>query len=126
MYDNTESLNLEDLAHALIAGVVTREPTVREGTVMTVGPPPYRRLDCDGRALAYVRTRPRKRAVRIDVSGLWLPAPGTSRIAIPSATGSATLLVRTRTDLEEAVAYLLDAVLRTRGWTDRGVRRLRF
>ena len=39
-----------------------RKLGISEGTVMTPGPPPYRRLDCGGRALAYIRERPRKRA----------------------------------------------------------------
>jgi hypothetical protein len=114
---------LEGLVGELINGVVAREPTVREGTVMTEGPPPYRRLDCDGRALAYVRARPRKRAVRVDISGLWSPAQGSS-IRIASASGAATLLLRDGNDLEEAVRFLLETVERTR--VRKGSRKLRF
>ncbi len=105
---------LHTLAHKLIQGVVT-EPAlgVTEGTVLCTGPAPYRRLDCDGRALAYVRCRPRKRAVRVDVTGLWR-APGRSRLIIPAAGGAATLLVRSEADLADAVRFLVRAVERTR------------
>ena len=109
-------MKLEDwlarIADRLIQ-VATTHPDLQEGTVMTVGPLPYRRLDCDGRALAYVRTRPRKRAVRIDVSGLWI-TPQNCRLRIPSAGGSATLIVTRYEDLEEAVAFLYEAVDVTR------------
>jgi hypothetical protein len=75
---------LEALANELITEMA-RDGVVREGTVMTEGPPPYRRLDCDGRALAYVRTRPRKKAVRVDVSSLWAPGnPEPIPIAVPN------------------------------------------
>lgn len=86
---------------------------IREGVVMTTGPAPYRRLDCDGRALAYIRTRPRKRAVRVDVSGLWL-TPGPSRLRIPNAGGATTLVLRSEQDRVEAIDYLRTTVERTR------------
>jgi hypothetical protein len=89
-----------------------------------VGPPPYRRLDCDGRALAYVRARPRKHAVRIDISGLWVPV-AAPRIRVASSSGSATLLVRDVDELEEAVRVLCETVERTRN-VSRAGRRLRF
>ena len=96
---------LESLANELIAAAVREFEGVREGTVMTVGPAPYRRLDADGRALAYVRVRPRKRAVRIDISGLWRASP-PSPLRCSSAGGSATLLVHGRGDLVEALQFL--------------------
>lgn len=93
---------VEDLIRAVRAG----EPRVTEGTVMTRGAPRYRRLDLGGRALAYVRRRPKKRAVRIDVPGLWsIPR---SRLSVPSATG-ATLVVRSELDVPDAVRALLAA-----------------
>ena len=67
MADDTQTRALSDLASSLIASITGTELSVREGTVMTLGPAPYRRLDCDGRALAYVRARPKKRGVRVDV-----------------------------------------------------------
>ena len=86
---------------------------LREGTVLSAGPPPYRRLDCDGRALAYLRARPRKRAVRIDVTGLWR-APGSNRLRVPNAGGAASLLVRSEVDVYEAARFLASTVERTR------------
>ncbi len=105
--------DLEKLASQLIALVVDHVGGVREGTVMTVGPAPYRRLDADGRALAYVRVRPRKRAVRVDVSGLW-KASSPSRLRSASAGGTATLLVRGPGDLREAARFLAESVAETR------------
>lgn len=106
---------LHVLTHRLIEGVVSQEELgITEGTVLCTGPAPYRRLDCDGRALAYIRSRPRKRAVRIDVTGLWR-APGRSRLVIPAAGGTATLLVRSEADLSDAIRFLVRAVERTRG-----------
>lgn len=111
---------LERLARKLIEELVaSSEATIVEGVVMSVGPAPYRRLDCDGRALAYVRTRPRKRAVRVDVTGLWR-APNGSRLRIPSATGVATLLVCSEADTSEAIRFLKNTVARTREARQRG------
>lgn len=115
---------LETLACSLINGI-SGEGVVREGTVMTIGPAPYRRLDCDGRALAYVRTRPRKRAVRVDVSSLWTPAR-VPKSKIPSATGSTCLLLRSTEDVDEAIAFLRETVDKTRGLKERRVSGLRF
>ncbi|MCK6551771.1 hypothetical protein L6R52_38410 [Myxococcota bacterium] len=98
------------IADEIVRG--TLAPDIREGVVMTVGPVPYRRLDCDGRALAYVKTRPKKRAVRIDVSGLWL-APQGSRLRIRSSTGAA-LMVTCEDDVGEAIAFLKQTVELTR------------
>ena len=116
MHEKTEGLlqTLDrlagDLIHAVVGG---QDDGIREGTVMTVGPPPYRRLDCDGRALAYVRSRPRKRAVRVDVSGVWIPARG-SPLMIRSSSSAATLMIRSTSDVREAVDYLVETVARTR------------
>jgi len=104
---------LDTLLERLMRAFAGSPLDVVEGKVMTVGPPPYRRLDCDGRALAYVRRRARKGAVRIDVSGLW-QAERPSRIRIPTSNGVATLLVRDSHDLDEAIAFLCDTVERTR------------
>ena len=102
---------LDKLANELINRIIQAQPTIREGEVMTVGPPPYRRLDCDGRALAYIRSRPRKIAVRIDISGLWLVSSQCS-LQIPSASGAA-LLVRTYRDIHKAVRFLDKIVIAT-------------
>lgn len=86
---------------------------LREGTVLSSGPAPYRRLDCDGRALAYIRVRPRKRAIRVDVTGLW-QAPKGSRLRLPNAGGAASLLLRSEVEVYEAVRFLVTTVERTR------------
>jgi hypothetical protein len=105
--------SLEDLAAALIERAIARCASIEEGEVMSLGPPPYRRLDCDGRALAYVRIRHRARVVRVDVSGLWAVARRSPLIA-PSAAGAATLRVASADDLEEAVELLAETVAFTR------------
>lgn len=106
--------HLVDLAERFIKTVLAdSELGVYEGVVMTVGPPPYRRLDCDGRALAYIRVRPRKRAVRVDVTGLWA-VPPVRRCRVANAGGSATFLLRTEPDGDEIADVLLETVRRTR------------
>lgn len=106
--------HLIDLAGRFIKEVLADPDLgVYEGVVMTVGPPPYRRLDCDGRALAYVRVRPRKRAVRVDVTGLWV-VPAVRRCRIANAGGAATFLLRTQLDCDEIARVLVETVRRTR------------
>src|SRR5688572_6542639 len=83
---------LSGLADQLIADLTAVAPYIREGEVMTLGPAPYRRLDCDRRALAYVRPRPRKGFVRVDVSGLWLVPESTPNLAHRGSGGSVTLV----------------------------------
>ena len=58
---------LEWLAARLIDRVVSTDPGIEEGVVMTLEKMPYRRLDSGGRALCYIRVRPTKRVVRIDL-----------------------------------------------------------
>jgi hypothetical protein len=91
--------DLEGLREVLIQEAV-RTGVVSEGIVMTEGPPAYRRLDADKRALAYVRVRSRRVAVRVDVSGLWaLPDLGWLRKIREEAAQGLTLWVH---DGEEA------------------------
>lgn len=118
---DTRILELRRLEQTLIEAAL-RGGHIREGTVMTLGAPPYRRLDCDGRALAYVRARPSKRAVRVDVSGLWVPAPRTTLLHVSSRSGLPTLLVRDGEDAEEAARFLEQTVESTRGALDRRLR----
>ena len=84
---------------------------------MTMGPPPYRRIDCNGRAVAYIRTRPRKQAVRVDISGLWVICPKTrehlDRIMVRSATGSVSLLIKSKADIEASIQLIVNTVLHT-------------
>ena len=92
----------------IVEQMLAAHPGVMEGTVMTMGPAPYRRLDCRGRALAYLKRRPMKKAVRIDVSGLWR-RPGRSELQVKTASGT-TLLVKERDDVKKAVAFLTEVL----------------
>ncbi len=113
MNDTMLMRELSILEDDLIDMIVKTIPGVREGYVRSEGPKPYRRLDCDGRALAYIRCRPRKAIVRLDVSGLWRVAPN-SRIRARSSSSAATLFLRLLTDIDEAVTYLQKTVSNTR------------
>lgn len=104
---------LEETLAGIIRELEDAELGIREGKVMTSGEAPYRRLDCDGRAIAYLRSRPKKRAVRVDVTGLW-KTPRSSKIRVPNAGGAATLLIRTSGDARLAVRFLRATVERTR------------
>ena len=104
---------LDEILAELIRALLEADLDIREGKVMTSGDAAYRRLDCDQRALAYLRTRPKKRAVRIDVTGLW-KTPRSSKLRVPNAGGSATLLVHSRSEARTAVKFLMDTVERTR------------
>jgi hypothetical protein len=102
------------LADRLVTGLVQSSLGIREGIVMSLaGVQPYRRLDCDGKALCYVRCRPLKRAVRVDISGLWRRS-GRSPLEVPGSSGSLTLMLATAADVEEAVSYLRSIVAATR------------
>lgn len=108
----------EDLNHlmqALLDGVHRSEPKAREGAVRGRRPGSYRRIDCDGRALAYLRPRAQRgaRGVRIDLSGLWV-RPRSSPLDIPGRSGSASLFVFGPKDLPEAVRFLVEALRLTR------------
>ena len=76
---------------------------------MTENAPGYRRLDCGARALAYLRVRPQKGLLRIDVTGLWV-LPRSSPIGVPNAAGAVTLLVGTDEQKREAMTLLLEIV----------------
>jgi hypothetical protein len=93
------------LADRLIISLVSSSLGIREGAVMSLaGSPPYRRLDCDGKALCYIRCRPMKRAVRVDLSGLWCRP----------ASGAATLMLASFEEVEDAARYLRSVVTVTR------------
>jgi hypothetical protein len=95
---------------------MTMAPGVTEGQVLTVGPPPYRRLDCDGRALAYVSMCPpptRQEIVQIDVLGLWkIACP--PRLRLPTADSLGPLVLKNFDDLEEALEFLNQVISKTR------------
>jgi hypothetical protein len=60
--------HLEVLAALLIDRVQAVDPAIEEGVVMTLEKTPYRRLDFGGRALCYIRVRPTKKCVRVDLA----------------------------------------------------------
>lgn len=93
-------------------------PGVLEGRVRGRNRAGYRRLDCGGRALAFIRGRPSAGGVRIDVSGLWVRA-STSALEITKPAGPPALLVRTDRDIAEALAFLRATI----GATDRAYAR---
>jgi hypothetical protein len=104
---------LNPICEDLITELCVRPLGITEGKVMSPGVPPYRRLDCDARALCYVRVRPKKRAVRVDVSGLWV-LPGECPLQVPGSSGNASYMVRSTTDVDELVAFLAATVRHTR------------
>lgn len=97
----------------VIRELVFRDRDIEEGFVRTIGPPAYRRIDFDRRALAYLRARPKKQMVRIDVPGTWR-SPPSSRLSLPTANGWA-LAVRSEADVAEAAQAILTAVAHARG-----------
>ncbi len=102
------------LLDTVICALLAEVPGATEGRVMTAqNRAPYRRIDCDGRALVYVRPLRRRGEVRIDISGLWCVEREAS-IRVATGTGAATLLVKRSEQLDPVVAYVRDAVLRTR------------
>lgn len=104
---------LERVAEHLIRFLTGSGIGVREGQVMTPGPPPYRRLDCDARALCYVRVRPKKRGVRVDLSGLWHLA-GEHRFRVPGSSGMASFMIYDLEHAEQLGHHLVDIVYYTR------------
>src|ERR1044071_1814448 len=117
MRSNDLHTSLDSLADHLIHDLTKGPSPIREGIVMTMGNVPYRRLDCDGRALAYVRTRRRKNMIRVDISGLWA-APRKPESAIPGSQGTISFAVRTENDRVAAVGYLTEVVTHTRALVD--------
>lgn len=114
MHDDSTPHDLRRLEDALLEGIRALEPSAREGAVRGRQPPPYRRVDCDGRALAYLRPRRRgARGVRIDLSGLWV-RPRGSPLEIHGRSGSASLLVTQPEHVEEAARFIAEAVTHTR------------
>lgn len=109
------------LAEDLIEAAEAHEFGLTEGVVSSLHPS-YRRLDCDGRALAYIRTRPRLKAVRVDVARSWR-AVEPCRLSVPSKQTRASLMIHHPEDLEAAVLFLGQIVLVTRDETKRDERR---
>jgi len=104
----------DQLIDLIIQALLHLVPEAREGRVRGRRPARYRRADCDGRALAFLRPRSAKGGgVRVDLSGLWV-RPGPWPTEISGRSGSASLLVETETQARAAGAYLAWAVQRTR------------
>lgn len=75
---------------------------------------PYRRLDCDAKALAYCRLRPRLNGIRVDVSGLWVAPPRCS-LSIRGSTGAASLFIREMSDVPVVINFLRATLSETEG-----------
>lgn len=103
---------LNHMMETLLSAAAEKLPGVYEGIVMSHAKP-YRRLDCDGRALAYCRVRTRRGGVRIDVSGLWIPAEPCI-FSVPGSTGAASLFITEETQVERIIAFLKETLERTR------------
>lgn len=105
---------LRHLEEEMIAELTSLDLDIVEGKVMSRGPAPYRRLDCGHCALAYLRRRPSKRAVRVDISGMWNRPRWNAAARARTASSMVTIMVRSVEDLDEAVAFLRETVLLTR------------
>lgn len=105
--------SLTALADLLIDRAFNGPHNIVEGVVTTMSRRPYRRLDCDDRALAYIRVRPRRGHIRVDITGLWI-APRYSRLRVPGAGGTIVLVGYNEADMEEIAVYLDETVRRTR------------
>ncbi len=104
--------SLAQLADLLISTALGGGQII-EGVVTTMSRRPYRRLDCDGRAIAYIRVRPRRAHIRVDITGLWI-APRYSRLRVPGAGGTIVLVGTTEADIIEIATFLEETVRRTR------------
>jgi hypothetical protein len=107
-------IELDNLINSLVEEIKRALPDAMEGEVDSkAGVPSYRRIDCDGRALLYLRARPRIKCIRVDITGLWR-APIEGPLAEPMAAGSTSLVVRGSADFPEVLRYLRKAIDRTR------------
>lgn len=109
--------DLRALAEELVQRTIALEPLlVSEGRVMTpIDPAPYRRLDAQFRALAYVRVREKKRCVRVDISSLWpvwLVKPPKGLQLSPE--GRLAFGVKDGADVERLAAFLVELVRKSK------------
>lgn len=107
-----QRMRIRELTQAFVTRLQNAFPEIYEGAVMSAGQP-YRRMDCDMRALAYLRERPRRNGLRIDVSGLWYPR-GLCALSIPGSVGSASLMVHSEEEIEPAIWFLVETVQHSR------------
>ena len=83
---------------------------VTEAQVLYSGDaPPYRRVDCAHRVLAYVYPRPRYRGARMEVTMRWKVR--ASRLEVSSSRGTA-LVIASDVDIVDAVTLIEEAVER--------------
>lgn len=106
-------VDLEPVEDRLVENLLNAGVGIDEGRVMTPGLPPYRRLDCDGRALVYLRIRPKKGGIRVDLSGLWYPQRD-HELRIPGSSGMASFLVSSRAEADALAPFLCAVVHHTR------------
>jgi hypothetical protein len=102
---------LEEIQAELINGLLVAQIGIVEGEVRTMGQPPYRRFDCDRRALAYLRVRPKKDFLRLDLGGSWIALP-PSRLGLRGSQGVLTL--REPEDVPVATELLIQTVVVSR------------
>lgn len=115
--------DLRALGDRLLEELARLAPWAREGAVRGRRPGIYRRVDCDGRALIYLRPRRRGvRGLRVDLSGLWV-RPRKSPIEISGRSGSASLLVTDAAEIPEAARFVAEAIVTTRRLLDAEARR---
>jgi hypothetical protein len=104
---------LERLVEAFVIALVGTELGITEGLVRSQrDPAPYRRFDCDRRALLYLRIRPKKDLIRIDLAGHWL-APARNALSLGRSRG--VLAIRRPEDVLPAVQVVVGTILTTRG-----------
>ena len=115
---------VEGLVERLIARTLELLPEAREGTVMSArAAPPYRRLDCDGRALCYVRLRPSRGGARIDLAGLWIPPQSLAASSTRTCSAVATFWLFRAEDEAKVAESLRATVEHTRAHHARLLRR---
>lgn len=101
---------LDALAASLVEYATRPGSGITEGTVMSEAPS-YRRLDYGAHALAYVRVRVRRGAVRVDVTGYWphhrVPLPAAPHLRCHSSLAFA---VKTEDEARAVARWLADVV----------------
>ncbi len=103
---------LHRLAEAFVVAITATGLGITEGLVRSQrDPAPYRRFDCDRRALVYLRIRPKKDLVRIDLAGHWL-APARNALSLGRSRG--VLAIRRPEDVLPAVEVVVGTILTTR------------
>lgn len=112
----------QQLVSLIIQRMEARELGIVEGRVSSMRPN-YRRLDCDGRCLVYLRTRASIHAVRADVPPSWLRVePCRLTVATTNRGLSAALMVHDEKDVDVFLEFLIQTVAETRAAMVRAMR----